>query len=350
MSVYGQLRKIWNEYLKRKTMKRTIQRLAKRCDGYYLSKEQEAEAKEYFAPYGKIDLTSHNFYFQKTKRFCANYLPEELLYGYVDPYFNDWREAQYVDNKCLYRNTYRDVPQPTALAMRIKGLWYDGAYNLTSRQELVARMAREPEIVVKIAVASGGGTGVFFVPGTDFPSVEAKIRDDMVVELPIRQHEKLAAINESSVNTLRIVSLLTQEGVKFYSAVLRFGIKGARVDNVAAGGFSGGIDFETGKMKKDAYRIAGMHITQHPDSGVVFDGYEIPGFHKALELVKKLHLQTPRFRLVHWDFAIDEKGEPVFIEANMRYGGIDLHQLDNGPIFGDDTKKILDEVFAHVKR
>ena len=30
----------------------------------------------------------------------------------------------------------------------------------------------------------------------------------------------------------------------------------------------------------------------------------------------------------------------------MRYGGIDLHQLDNGPIFGDDTKMILDEVFG----
>jgi hypothetical protein len=298
-------------------MKRTIQRLAKRCDGYYLSKEQEAEAKEYFAPYGKIDLTSHNFYFQKTKRFCANYLPEELLYGYVDPYFNDWREAQYVDNKCLYRNTYRDVPQPTALAMRIKGLWYDGAYNLTSRQELVARMAQEPEIVVKIAVASGGGTGVFFVPGTDFPSVEAKIRDDIVVELPIRQHEKLAAINESSVNTLRIVSLLTQEGVKFYSAVLRFGIKGARVDNVAAGGFSGGIDFETGRMKKDAYRIAGMHITQHPDSGVVFDD----GTLKVTAIPTQHHVPS-------YSFLLEAEGQRILFTGDLKHPSVDFPKVE----------------------
>ena len=350
MSVFGTLRKFWHAYLKKTTMKKTNRRLAKHCDGYYLSKEQEAAARAYFAPYGKIDMTSHNFYFQKTQRFCENYLPEDLLYGYVDPYFNDWREAQFADNKSLYRLNYRDIPQPVAVAMRIKGLWYDGNYRLTSKEELVERLAKEPEIVVKIASESGGGSGVSFVPGKDFLSAAAKIRDDIVAELPLRQHEKLAAINPSSVNTLRIVSLLTQEGVKFYSAVLRFGIKGSRVDNSSAGGYSAGVDLETGRLKKDAYLLSGVHITQHPDSGIVFDGYEVPGFHKALEQTRKLHLQTPRFRLVHWDFAIDEQGEPVFIEANMHYGGVDLHQLDNGPIFGDDTKKILDEVFTYVKR
>ena len=27
-------------------------------------------------------------------------------------------------------------------------------------------------------------------------------------------------------------------------------------------------------------------------------------------------------------------------------GEIDFHQLNNGPLFGDDTKEILDEVFS----
>lgn len=38
--------------------------------------------------------------------------------------------------------------------------------------------------------------------------------------------------------------------------------------------------------------------------------------------------------------------EPVLIEANLRYGELDFHQLNNGPVFGKDTKKILDEVFG----
>lgn len=30
----------------------------------------------------------------------------------------------------------------------------------------------------------------------------------------------------------------------------------------------------------------------------------------------------------------------------MRFGEIDFHQLNNGPLFGDDTEEILKEVFG----
>jgi len=55
---------------------------------------------------------------------------------------------------------------------------------------------------------------------------------------------------------------------------------------------------------------------------------------------------VPHFRLVSWDFAINEEGHPVMIEANLNLGELDFHQLNNGPVFGEDTKKILDEVFG----
>lgn len=62
--------------------------------------------------------------------------------------------------------------------------------------------------------------------------------------------------------------------------------------------------------------------------------------------MKRLHPQIPHFRLVSWDFSIDENGEPVLIEANLNCGGIDVNQMNNGPLFGEDTKKVLDEVFG----
>jgi hypothetical protein len=43
---------------------------------------------------------------------------------------------------------------------------------------------------------------------------------------------------------------------------------------------------------------------------------------------------------------INESGNPILIEANLCRGGIDLLQLSNGPLFGEDTKAILDEVFG----
>ena len=53
----------------------------------------------------------------------------------------------------------------------------------------------------------------------------------------------------------------------------------------------------------------------------------------------------PHFRLVSWDISVDEAGDPVLIETNLNYGELEFHQLCNGPVFGEDTRQILDEVF-----
>jgi len=100
-----------------------------------------------------------------------------------------------------------------------------------------------------------------------------------------------------------------------------------------------GADIENVKVGKI------VSIEKHPDSGLIFEGYEVPGYQKCRDAVPMLHAQMPRFRLVSWDFAIDPDGEPVLIEANLHYGELDFHQINNGPIFGEDTEKILKEVF-----
>ena len=56
------------------------------------------------------------------------------------------------------------------------------------------------------------------------------------------------------------------------------------------------------------------------------------------------------FRLVAWDVTIDEQGEAVLIEANLTLGGINDVQMCSGPLFGKDTKKILDEVFRGKRK
>ena len=101
---------------------------------------------------------------------------------------------------------------------------------------------------------------------------------------------------------------------------------------------------EDGTLKEYAYFFNGDRITKHPSSGIEFKGYQLPSFDKAIELVKKAHFYVPHFKMVSWDVAIREDGVPILIEANLTDGQIDLHQLCNGPLFGDDTEEILDEV------
>lgn len=342
MSVFSSVRGLWERYVLYQRAKSSNKEIGGYIEKRSLPKEKEQAALAFYAPYHKCDPVSFHYYYEKTGDFSVNYLPEDLYFCYIEPHYNDWREGAYADNKVLYHKMYPMVKHPDSLAFRIKGLWYTEGHHPISRAELDGILARETEIVVKKAMGSQGGQGVFFIPGDQFATVEGKIRDDIIIQRPITQHPRFAAINPTSINTIRVMTMLRPEGVRLCSAILRFGMDGRRVDNK---GYFCGIDWD-GKMKKYAYRFAGFQCDRHPDTQVVFEGYELPGFQKAMELVKTLHLQTPRFRIISWDLAIDENCEPVLIEANLFNGGMRFHQVVNGPLFGEDTKMILDEVFG----
>ena len=133
--------------------------------------------------------------------------------------------------------------------------------------------------------------------------------------------------------------------VHVLSSVLRMGRDGARVDNASSGGIFCGIDAD-GTLKECAYDTKGNRWTQHPQ-GTIFKGLKITGYEKCCELVKSL---AGRFcttsKLLSWDLAVGEDGEPVVIEVNMTFGQVDFHQMCNGPIFGELTGEVLSQVFA----
>ena len=109
-------------------------------------------------------------------------------------------------------------------------------------------------------------------------------------------------------------------------------------------GITCGIE-ENGCLKEYAYAYyTGEKFAEHPQ-GLRFKGFGIPSYDKVVELVQKAHYYAAHFRLISWDVAINEDGEPVLIEANMRNGSINFHQFNNGPLFGELTDAVLSEVF-----
>ena len=52
----------------------------------------------------------------------------------------------------------------------------------------------------------------------------------------------------------------------------------------------------------------------------------------------------PYFGLISWDFTVDQEENPVMIELNLRWCGLNFHQLHHGPLFGDRTTEILNKV------
>lgn len=314
---------------------------------YSLTKEQEGQIQAFYAPYSKVDTYFHNYYTKIYGQFYPEYIPDDLHYCVIDPYFNNWMEARYLDNKCYYRRMFYGIAQAKELASRVGGIWFTGDYQPASKEQIAALLQYEPEIVVKKAQSSEGGKGISFIKGSDFMTFEMP-NTDIVIQRPLVQHPDLAAVNPTSINTLRLISMLTDGKVKYYSGILRIGINGARLDNACSGGIFCGIT-EDGKLKKYAYNREGKCWQSHPNTGLVFEGHQLPSFQKCLDAIQMLHVQVPHFRLVSWDFSINEAGEPILVEPNLCYGGIDVHQMCNGPVFGEDTKKILDEVFQNRK-
>ena len=340
--------------LKRWMIQKNVRRMiGSYCDpAFKLTKEQEKQVKDFYGAYIKdMPMLFHEFYTQKTGIFSPYYLPMDIYLNNVDEYFNDRTESKYMDNKCYYPTLFKGIPQPEAVVLRIGGLWYSSDMELISEEKMKELISAEPEFFAKQATASYGGKGVVHVSAEkgdvykQFEEFLSYAKSDIIVQKPVRQHKDISAIHENSVNTMRIISLLSKDGVKVYSAILRVGVGGNKVDNASQGGVTCGIT-EDGKLKKGCYRLNGDHFDVHPTNNFDFEGYQIPSFDKAIELVKKAHPMVPHFKLVSWDVAITEDGTPVMIEANLAKGSSEFHQYNNGPLFGEDTKKILDEVFG----
>ena len=290
----------------------------------------------------------HQFYTQKTGVFSADYIPDDLYYCFVDPYYNNWSEASYIDNRCYYTKLFPDTKQPESIAYRMNNLWFLGNGLLSNYHDVRVLLMQEEEFFIKRAVDSDGGHGVTYINDNNRELIDDIIKDiskDLIIQKPVRQHPILAYINASSVNTIRTLSFLDENGVIIYSSILRMGIHGAKVDNASSGGITCGIN-DDGTLKATAYSATGEAYTVHPDSNTPFSDMFVPSFSKIKDMVCRLHPTLAHYRLISWDIAVGEDGEPVLIEANLHYGELDFHQLNNGPLFGEDTDKRLAEVFS----
>lgn len=319
-----------------------------------LTKEQEKAVKNFWGGVHRVSPKWALYYSAKNGQFDPRYIPNTLCYTIIDQHFNSRKLGYGFNDKNYYSKIFADIKQPKVLVRKINGMIFDENYNQISVDAAFALITSENEVICKPSQETGSGRGIQFFNKDNVEEIRSflcdKTYDDYIVQSLIKQHPDLNKVHEGSINTYRICSLLMEDGVHILSCVLRMGIGSSKIDNATAednakyDGMTCGID-ESGKLKKYAYGYyTGQRFEKHPD-GLVFEGFQLPAFNKAIELVKQAHPRIAHFRLVSWDIAIDEDGDAVLVESNMRKGGINFHQFNNGPLFGDLTEKVLDEVF-----
>jgi len=156
--------------------------------------------------------------------------------------------------------------------------------------------------------------------------LKEKLDGQYLLQSGITQHPRMNELHPSSVNTVRLITFNNQGKVTAFCAALRIGTRGRNVDNWASGGIVVGIDMQTGRLQKEGLFKPGygVKVVQHPDTGILLEGFEIPFFREGVELACKLHTYLYGIHSVGWDIAITPEG-PIFIEGNDDWeGGIPM--------------------------
>ena len=133
----------------------------------------------------------------------------------------------------------------------------------------------------------------------------------------IEQDPLMASWHPSSVNTIRIPSIMTKTGPVVILPLFRTGINGNLVDNCHNnGGLMSVPDEKTGIIVSDGYDIFTNAIKAHPNSGIIFKGYQIPKWQELLDTAAEVHRSLPsKHKYVGFDFALTADGW-VLVEGN----------------------------------
>lgn len=142
-------------------------------------------------------------------------------------------------------------------------------------------------------------------------------KNKLLLEEVLTQHQELAEFNSTSVNSLRVVTLICADGtVRVMAGVLRIGRKGKIADNFHHKGIAALIDVETGIVSTVGVDREWNRYVQHPDSKKTIVGFKIPKWEQITETVCKAAMLHPEVRYVGWDVTIKENGQIVLIEGN----------------------------------
>lgn len=176
-----------------------------------------------------------------------------------------------------------------------------------------------PKFVKKaVRLSKGQSVALVDATGVDDPSAlfaELLEGGRTILEEPIVQSDLMSKLNETSVNTVRCITLKTNEGAEVLYTFLKVGRKGSFVDNGGAGGLLVGIDKETGMLITDARDEFANAYPSHPDHGYDFKGLKLPEWDSLIELTKSISAGISGISYIGWDFAHTEHGW-IVVEGN----------------------------------
>ena len=139
----------------------------------------------------------------------------------------------------------------------------------------------------------------------------------VILEEQVFQSSQMSVWNASSVNTVRCIAFRTSHGIITPFFFMKTGRSGAFVDNAGAGGIVIGVNAKTGVLCTNGYDELNNCYPEHPDSGIRFNGFQLPDWEGLIKLCNEISSQISTVQYIGWDLAHTDDGW-VVIEGNCR--------------------------------
>ena len=164
------------------------------------------------------------------------------------------------------------------------------------------------------------GTGVQKIYKKDIADISTAYQTykekRFLLEETLTQCKEMAEFNDSSVNTLRVVTIRKADGnAEVVSALLRVGRKGHIADNFHHMGIAAFLDTCGIVSAQGVDRNLDRYIV-HPDSGKKIVGFEVPIWDQVKETVCNAAQLVPDMRYIGWDVVITKDYRVALVEGN----------------------------------
>ncbi len=353
----------------RENVEKECQKVKEKVCSFSISDEDyENSILPYWKKYNvQPDKFWFEYYGSRDNRLDPKFIPGYMYYNDLIPYLNNLDFLRATADKCFFDIKFKKAKMPATICKCIGGLYYDSEMNMVSKDEAIRLcLDHDGKFIIKASVYTCSSRNTFSINPKEYD--EKKICElfdsvgaNFIVQDRVKQHKELAKFNPGTVNTIRVHSLLTADGVYIPSALLRVGSPEQDVVEMGNGGYLVGIS-DDNRLSETSYRT---DVLVHFDEkgvekheyilvpttdrmeGKYDDNYVIPSMDKIREKIKEIHPMIPHLKFVGWDFTVDEEGNPVLFEFNGSSDAQVYQLICCKPIFGDMTDWVLDDYFIH---
>lgn len=201
----------------------------------------------------------------------------------------------------------------------------------TTEEDVNDFIARYDRLLVKPASAEQG-QGISVLKTNDKATlrkiIEDKASNPVILEELLTNCDEMQVINPSSLNTLRVFTIVPKgKEPMVISVSLRCGRGDTIVDNWGAGGIGYPVDIQSGIIYSYGRDKKGNPYIFHPESNTLMVGIKIPFYKEAIDYA----VQCTRHNRDVWyagvDIALTPEG-PELVELNFPGGHDFLQTLD----------------------